>query len=80
MNIRASPSIGEAAYAKGQKITNTNYHELTRIIMKEAFLEDFDTLLHDYIASGEYEDVSEEKTLCHIDDHKYKVELKVTRI
>ena len=24
-NIRASPSIGEAAYAKGQKITNTNY-------------------------------------------------------
>lgn len=48
--------------------------------MKEAFLEDFDTLLHDYIASGEYEDVSEDKTICHIDDHHYKVELKITRL
>ena len=48
--------------------------------MKQAFLEDFDALLHDYIASGGYEDVSEDKTLCHIDDHKYKVELKVTRL
>ena len=66
--------------SRSDAFTNTNYHELTRIIMKEAFLEDFDTLLHDYIASGGYEDVSEEKTLCHIDDHKYKVELRVTRI
>ena len=57
-------------------------HELNELneFMKQAFLEDFDTLLHDYIASGGYEDVSEEKTLCHIDDHKYKVELKVARI
>lgn len=45
--------------------------------MKEAFLEDFYNLLHDYIAEG-FENVSEDKTLCHINGHEYKVELKIT--
>jgi len=47
--------------------------------MKEAFIEDIVNLLHDYIAEGEWQDVNESATLCHIDGHKYKFELKVIR-
>lgn len=47
--------------------------------MKEAFIADVVNLLHDYIAEGEWQDVNESKTFCHIDGHNYKFEIKVTR-
>lgn len=51
--------------------------------MKEAFLEDFDTLLHNYIAecdtAGNYENITEVMEYNHTDGHKYKVALVVVR-
>lgn len=51
---------------------------------KTDFLEAFDELLHDYIAEcdadGEYEDVSDSKTISHIDGHDYEISVKVKRL